>query len=186
MQRRIIGCRTKLSVLNVIVSSAMMLFFQLPVHADGSVRLAWNPAISTNIVGYRIYYGTVSRSYTNVVAIGNNTNVTISGLVQGRTYYFAATTVDTAGHQSGFSNEASNTVPVMTALAAAARSSGQFSFTVSGVAGQRYVVQASTNLLNWIPLQTNTLPFLFTDTNAVKFKQRYYRALYLPAGSASN
>ena len=76
------------------------------------------------------------------------------------------------------------TVPVTTALTAMAWSGGQFSFTVSGIAGQRYVVQASTNLLNWIPLQTNTLPFLFTDKNAAGFKQRYYRALYLPAGGS--
>ena len=157
-----------------------MLFFQLPVRANDSVTLAWYPSGTPDVVAYKIYYGLASHNYSNVAMAGNHTNVTISGLVPGKTYYFAATTVNSAGSESGFSNEASNTVPVTAAaLTSAARLGGQFSFTVSGDAGQQYVVQASTNMVNWISIQTNAAPFLFTDPNAAGFKQRYYRVFYL-------
>src|SRR5208283_5100246 len=42
---------------------------------------------------------------------GNATNMTVSGLVEGNTYYFAATTYNSSGIQSPFSNEVSYSVP---------------------------------------------------------------------------
>jgi hypothetical protein len=44
------------------------------------------------------------------------------------------------------------------------------------------VVQATTNLTatNWISLATNAAPFLFTQTNASSFSQRFYRAKIWP------
>ena len=180
MQFSVVSCKTKLSVLGVVLSSALTLFSQLPIHADESVTLAWYPSTSPDVADYKIYYGTASQDYSEVVDAGNNTSVTIDGLVPGTTYYFAATTVDSGGNESGFSNEASYTVPVTpAALTLLASAGGQFSFTVSGDAGQLYVVQASTNLIDWVSIQTNIAPFLFTDTNAAGFSQRYYRAFYL-------
>lgn len=54
----------------------------------------------------------------------------------------------------------------------------QFRFTVSGYTGTNYVVQATTNLAtaNWISLTTNAAPFVFIQTNATAFGQRFYRA----------
>ena len=68
--------------------------------AATTVSLAWDPSASTNAAGYKIHYGVVSRTYTNTVAVGNTTNTTISGLVDGVTYYFAATTLDGSGLES--------------------------------------------------------------------------------------
>ena len=65
-------------------------------------------------------------------------------------------------------------------LSPATHASGQYALTVAGVPGYKYVVQASTNLVNWVPMQTNTAPFTFVDTNAGKFRQRYYRTVYTP------
>jgi hypothetical protein len=65
-------------------------------------------------------------------------------------------------------------------LAPATHASGQYALAVAGVPGYKYVVQASTNLLDWVPMQTNTAPFTFVDTNAGKFRQRYYRTVYAP------
>jgi hypothetical protein len=59
-------------------------------------------------------------------------------------------------------------------------SRGQFAFNVGGVTGYNYVVQVSTNLVNWVSVTTNTAPFTFVDTNACQFKQRYYRSFYQP------
>jgi endoglucanase len=55
---------------------------------------------------------------------------------------------------------------------------GNFQFNVTGSSGFQYIVQGSTDLFNWTPLQTNTLPFSFTDSNAPGQGMRFYRTLY--------
>jgi hypothetical protein len=79
---------------------------QFSVLAD-DVTLTWNPSTDTGVAGYKIYYGTASRVYTNSLDVGNDTNVLISGLVEGTTYFFAATTYDSVGDESDFSTEVS-------------------------------------------------------------------------------
>jgi hypothetical protein len=62
-------------------------------------------------------------------------------------------------------------------------SNGQFSLTINGTAGPDYIVQTSTDLINWQNLFTNsspTLPFTFTDTNAVTAPVQFYRILLGP------
>jgi hypothetical protein len=53
---------------------------------------------------------------------------------------------------------------------------GVFQFNVVGAAGSNYVIEASTNLTDWLPLETNTSPFTFADTNAVNVPLQFYRA----------
>jgi hypothetical protein len=79
---------------------------------SATVTLAWDPSADTDVVGYRVYYGPASAAYTNSVTLGNITTATISNLVEGSTYYFAATAYDAIGLESDFSNEASYSVPV--------------------------------------------------------------------------
>ena len=165
---------------DIFLCGVIMLLVQLPARAGQSVTLAWNPSVATNVAGYKIYSGTTSHDYATTNIVGTATNVTLSGLVEGKTYYFAATTYDSAGDVSAFSSEASYTVPVTPAtLTPAARSGGHFSFDVTGGTGDQYVVQASTNLMNWVNLQTNTAPFMFVDTNSASFCKRFYRTYYL-------
>src|SRR5450631_3214905 len=76
-----------------------------------SVKLSWDPSPNVPVAGYAIYYGTTSHIYTDKIFLGNATAVTISNLVGGATYYFAATAYDDAGMESPFSNEAVYTVP---------------------------------------------------------------------------
>ena len=57
---------------------------------------------------------------------------------------------------------------------------GQFQLGVSGTAGRSYVLQGSTNLINWIPIVTNmptTNLFQLIDPGATNFPYRFYRAL---------
>jgi endonuclease/exonuclease/phosphatase family metal-dependent hydrolase len=77
---------------------------------------------------------------------------------------------------------ASNPPPAAATLTAAALNGGQFQFTVSGSPGSNYVVQSSTNLnvSYWLPLQTNSSPFNFVETNSASFPQRFYRAVAAP------
>jgi hypothetical protein len=54
----------------------------------------------------------------------------------------------------------------------------EFGFTFTGTNTQVFVVEASTNLLNWQPLATNTLSgttFNFTDTHWSGSSRRFYR-----------
>ena len=53
---------------------------------------------------------------------------------------------------------------------------GGFQVDLVGTPGTNYVIEASTNLSFWTPLDTNASPFRFTDTNAVSLPLRFYRA----------
>ena len=80
--------------------------------AAGTVTLAWDPSPGTDVItNYNLYYGAASATYTNVVAAGTNTTVSISNLVDGTTYYFAATAVDTNDLESAYSTEVSTLIP---------------------------------------------------------------------------
>ncbi len=55
---------------------------------------------------------------------------------------------------------------------------GQFGFSAGGPAGQVVVIEASTDLRTWTPLQTNTLgaaPLSFSDPQTALFPARFYR-----------
>jgi len=96
---------------NFVLGCALPVCFLFTAHADQSTVLTWNPSPDTNVVGYKLYYGTACQVYTTNLVVGNVTNITIHGLAAGTTYYFAATSYDAAGDESAFSNEASYAVP---------------------------------------------------------------------------
>lgn len=57
---------------------------------------------------------------------------------------------------------------------------GQFQLGLSGVPGDKYVLQASTNLVDWTALSTNTAPtnlLNLIDPGATNFRYRFYRVL---------
>ena len=282
---------------------SLMVVLALVLRVDpataGSVSLTWDPSPDTNVIGYKIYYGTASQVYTTNLVVGNVTNTTINGLAAGANFYFAATGYDAAGDESAFSNEAfyhvTNSAPTLDPIAALSISenaggqsfnltgitsgdanegetltvtavssnptllstlginyaspnnagtlsfvpvantsgvatitvtvsnsvtssvvtqsfavtvlapaegattlpvpsiapqntparltpqpsgiAGQFSFLVSGHSGSQYIVQATTDMVNWIPVQTNFPPFTVVDTKAGACAQRFYRAV---------
>jgi hypothetical protein len=104
------------------------------------------------------------------------TNVTVG---QSGSYYVTVTNVagSTNSRMAVLSVYAS-AAPNLTGVGYLAN--GQFQFSLAGVPGYSYAVSCSTNLSDWTPLQTNTSPFTFIDTNAVAFPDRFYRAQYLP------
>ncbi len=75
------------------------------------VTVDWDVSTSSNVAGYKLYYGTVSGSYAYCVDAGNTTSYALSGLSTGATYYFQATAYTSAGSESAYSNELSYTVP---------------------------------------------------------------------------
>jgi hypothetical protein len=267
--------KTNVLIFLLLFWSAVLLKYS--VIASQSVTLGWDSSSDPDVAGYNVYYGTVSHQYTSEVLVGNETSVVIGGLVEGVTYYFAATTYLTSDQESGFSDEVPYTVPTATGnppmtnncvvgqnvflqiltsgtmtatfewkfnamdipsatnsilsltnvttdqagtysvlvsddtgvitnliiilavyptsaatltsatLASATSASatlppamfggGQFSFNVSGVPGFVYIVQSSTNLVDWESMQTNPAPFDFADADVNLYSQRFYRTL---------
>jgi hypothetical protein len=187
---KILGWSSRIMGLTrVLVGILFLGLFYNPVQAFSvilpgsySVTLAWNPSPSTNVVGYNVYCGLASGDYDSVESV-TGTNVTITGLAAGTTYYFAATAVDALGVESPFSNETRYTTGVPTVQICAAPA-GQFGLTVSGLIGQTYDIEATQDLVTWTVIGTVTLDASgssgFTDTNAACFPQRFYRTAETP------
>lgn len=60
---------------------------------------------------------------------------------------------------------------------------GQFTLQVNGSVGPEYIVEASSNLVNWTGISTSTpaaMPFDVVDPNAGAFAHRFYRAVTGP------
>ena len=159
--------------------------FSATVPPGQNVTLAWNRSTDPTVVSYNVYYGGASGNYTNTLSAGNATNATISGLVKGTTYYFAATTYSSSGVQSPFSNEVSYSVPTNTVTPPSpgvqfrVTPARQFILTVTGPVGHTYDIQATQDFKNWTVIGTVTVGASgsvdFTDTNAAGFSRRFYR-----------
>lgn len=99
------------SFLRFLTVTALIVSAPVPVTFAKNVTLAWDPSVSSGVAGYRIYHGALSRNYTNQVSVGDATTGTVSNLVEGVTYFFAATTVNDFGVESEYSEELVYTVP---------------------------------------------------------------------------
>ena len=88
------------------VVGLLLLWLPTEVFASQTAWLTWIASPGSNVAGYKIYYGPASHDYQNVLDVGLVTSAAISGLGDGSTNYFAATTYDSSGNESAFSNEA--------------------------------------------------------------------------------
>jgi hypothetical protein len=71
--------------------------------------------------------------------------------------------------------------PVPPVLSATSKSQGQFAFTLNGQAGTNYIIQSSSDLVNWQPVSTNAL--IGTSSNllfAMPDAACFYRAEVAP------
>lgn len=70
-----------------------------------------------------------------------------------------------------------NPVTAPSLAASPVGSGGKFLLTISGTSAP-VTIQASTNLMTWVPIWTNnTAPFTFTDTISAGMRSRFYRAV---------
>ena len=78
-----------------------------------SVDLSWNASTSQDVIGYNVYRGTTSGGpYTKVNgALDANTDYTDTTVMNGNTYYYVATAVDSNNQESVYSNEAQAIIP---------------------------------------------------------------------------
>ena len=73
--------------------------------SPAEVTLQWYHSPSAAVIGYKLYFGTASREYTDSVDVGYVTEHTFSTLADGAVYFFAATAYDPYGNESEYSNE---------------------------------------------------------------------------------
>ena len=86
--------------------------------ATHSVALSWNASTSQNIVGYNVYRAVYSASCGSFSKINSLLNTTMlytdSNVVDGTSYCYATTAVNTSNEESSYSNIVSNVqVPVL-------------------------------------------------------------------------
>jgi hypothetical protein len=77
---------------------------------SSTVTVAFDPVEDPGVIGYRIYYGHVSREYTDSMDIGSQNVYTLTGLRPGLIYYLAVTSYDADDNESVYSQEISFTV----------------------------------------------------------------------------
>jgi hypothetical protein len=76
-----------------------------------------------------------------------------------------------------------NVLPPPAVQLAISLTNNQSRIVLSCTTGQRQVIQASSNLFNWLPIATNssgTNLFQFTESNPLQSSRRFYRAMVLP------
>jgi hypothetical protein len=86
--------------------------------------------------------------------------------------------------RGGAEFERTDYIEVVANFTAVARAGdGTLHLSFNGPVGERYVLEASQDLVDWRPIATNTLasvPFEFLDADAAKVDWRFYRAVVLP------
>jgi hypothetical protein len=93
------------SFATTLLSVAFLILLPLIQIVDaGRVMLAWDPSPSSDILGYRVYVGVASRSYSESIDVGNSTTHTFQSIDNTKTHYFAVRAYNHTG-ESGFSNE---------------------------------------------------------------------------------
>lgn len=105
------------SLFRIIISLITILLGSNFVFA-GTANLSWNPNNESDLAGYKIYYGTTSRTgscptggYPNVINTGNVNSYTVPNLTAGQTYYFSISAYDISNNESCFSLEVSKIIP---------------------------------------------------------------------------
>jgi hypothetical protein len=97
------------------------------------VSLAWDANTEPDLGGYKLYYGTASQAYSQVINVGKNTQVTVSNLSQGVTYFFVVSAYNLQGAESDYSNEIQNTVLRQYRLTVTKRGSGDGIISGEGI-----------------------------------------------------
>ncbi len=98
-------------VFTVFVSFLFIFSFSIQNAQAAEITLAWDQNPESDVIGYKVYYGQSSGSYSTTVDVGNYTSCVISGLDIDETYYSVVTAYDTSEDESAYSDEITYTVP---------------------------------------------------------------------------
>jgi fibronectin type 3 domain-containing protein len=142
---------------------------------NAQASLAWTPV--SGATSYRVKRSTTSGTNYNPLATPSVASYTDLGLTNGTTYYYVVSALNATGESANSIETNATPANPSISLNAVSDVNGQFSLQFAGPDTQTYVVETSTNLINWTPVSTNSPSggqFIFTDTNATD-PARYYR-----------
>ena len=106
------------ALVSLFLVGVMLSFFGAGLANAAQAFVAWDASTQPEVAGYMLHYGTVSGTYVAKIDVGKVTNYTVTGLLDGKTYYVAATAYDLGRVESGLSNEVSATIPPSIPVAA--------------------------------------------------------------------
>ncbi len=99
-------------ILWALIAAALLLGIRPVAATAGSVSLAWDPNTEDDLAGYKVYIGTASQTFSQIIDVGHVTAFTVTDLLEGETYFSTVTAYDIFVNESDFSNEVSTTIPV--------------------------------------------------------------------------
>lgn len=167
-----------------------------PSHGSNAVWYAWT-APASGTVRARAYRGTYSDPMAVALPVSIYAGATLSNLLlcasgagelsfhalQGLTYQIAVAECATPG-DFRFTLDGPPAAPGLDPSPSVRPTGAGFQLQVAGVVGQSFVVQASTNLVDWETLALDTVlgaDTKYLDQQAALFPRRFYRVLPLEA-----
>jgi hypothetical protein len=78
---------------------------------SASLQVTWHANTETDLAGYKVYYGTTSKTYGQPIDVGNANSYQIKNVQAGTYYYVSLTAYDTCWNESAKSGEKSIYVP---------------------------------------------------------------------------
>lgn len=147
--------------------------------------MSWSPV--SGATGYGLYVRDLvidALVYDNDF-VPNSTSLRLppGTLTPGHNYRWNMRASNSAGY-GGFSERFYfQVVPAPRLVSPTAIPGAAFQFWIVGATNQTCVVEASPDLLNWVPVATNSSPsgsFTFSDTTAANRAARFYRVAMLP------
>lgn len=146
------------------------------------VTLSWDANPEQDLNGYKIYYGSNSRNYEEILNVGRVTSFEFAEgtFMAGRQYFAAVTAYDNSNNESGFSTEVSFTLPVQTRPAAPI-----FNIVESmGVSGPTYYPPEDTaRFVVTVDTQLVTLQFSLKHTDFKISSADSFGFRYRPVGT---
>ena len=151
--------------------------------------LQWDANPEPTILGYRVYSGSSSRNYTQVVDVGLQTSVPLTNFSSGITHYLTVTAYDQDRVESLWSDEVWYTPAVdgvTTAQLPFRLTPGRSLTTIqfNGRAGQHCRIAASTDLHEWQEIYSSILPanipVTWFDAGSDAQPMRFYRVVATP------
>lgn len=166
--------------IGIIGAVALWVSFCIAVKGSQKVTLAWDASQASDVAGYVLHYGTASQTYTSRIDAGTNTQLSVDGLDEGLTYYFALTAYNSARIESPPSGEIVYIAPGLLTIAPGLYPGSPFYLKFPVAPGHWYEIEASVDLKSWITIEQTDTSFLntwftFQDLQSSDFPMRFYR-----------
>ena len=169
---------------------ALLLCFLAGFQLHGeSITLAWDANQEPDVAGYHLYYQELPGGIPVKVDAGTQTQLTLTGLIAGRTYSFFATAYNTAGLESDPSTPLEHTVsipPGAPFILSGTMDQNGVAMVWSSIPGRSYRVVASSDLASAIwtaasgDLLASGTSLYWQDTTVATNEKRFYKIELLP------